>query len=165
MNSIFIKLKHYKDMHEMLDGFKFWPDLASHFGVTCPWAVKKNDVSNFSRSPLMRYLSNLQITKTGIKAWNEFKFGPDRIIHFGVIHPWVLIFFLIDLYWRKWCIHLFSITIQSPTNLQVTRIGIKSQTSLNCSQIWSIILELRVLVSGGKVVFIFNQIFFKLACN
>ena len=44
-------------------------------------------VSKFSQSPLMRYLSNLQVTRTGIKAQNEYEFGPDRIIHFGVIRP------------------------------------------------------------------------------
>ena len=53
---------------------------------------KKHDVSNFSQSPLLRYLSNLQVTRTGIKARNEFEFGPDRIIHFGVIRPWALNF-------------------------------------------------------------------------
>ena len=36
LNSVFIKLTGNKDRHEMLDGFKFRPDLTSHFGVTCP---------------------------------------------------------------------------------------------------------------------------------
>ena len=44
-------------------------------------------------SGLMRYLSNLPVTRTGINAWNKFKFRPDRIIHFGVIRPWALNFF------------------------------------------------------------------------
>ena len=48
---------------------------------------EKNDVSNFSQSSLMRYLLSMQVTRTGIKTRNEFEFGPDRIIHFGVIHP------------------------------------------------------------------------------
>ena len=52
-----------------------------------PLSGEKNDVSHFSQSPLMRYLSNLQVTRTDIKARNEFEFGPDRIIHFGVIRP------------------------------------------------------------------------------
>ena len=34
---------------------------------------------NFSQSLLMRYLSNLQVTRTGIKARNEFEIGPDRL--------------------------------------------------------------------------------------
>ena len=49
----------------MLDGFEFRPDLTSHFGVSCPWAVKKNDVFSFSQSPLMRYLSNMHVTRAG----------------------------------------------------------------------------------------------------
>ena len=45
-----------------------------------PLSGEKNAVSNFSQSPLLRYLSNLQVMRTGMKARNEFKFGPDRII-------------------------------------------------------------------------------------
>ena len=112
MDSIFIKLTGNKDRHEMLDGFKFRPDLTTHFGATCPWTAK-NDASNFSQTPLTRYLSNLQVTRTGINARNEFEFGPDRIIHFGVNRPWALNFFPIYLYWRKWCIHLFSVPLNS----------------------------------------------------
>ena len=48
MNSIFIKLTGNTDRHEMLDGFQFQLDLTTHFGVICPWAVKKKDVSSFS---------------------------------------------------------------------------------------------------------------------
>ena len=78
-----------------------------------PLRGEENYVSNFSQSPLTRYLSNLQVTRTGIKVRNESEFGPDRFIHFGVIRPWVLNFFPINLYWRKWCIHLFSVTLNS----------------------------------------------------
>ena len=52
-----------KDRHEMLDGFKF-----QSLWCYIPLRGEKNDVSNFSLSPLMRYLSNLQVTRTGIKA-------------------------------------------------------------------------------------------------
>ena len=91
MNSVFIKLTGNNDRLEMLDGFKFRPDLTSHFADQSLWSYmplsgEKNDVSNFSQSPLMRYLSNMQVTRTGIKARNELEFGPDLIIHFGVIH-------------------------------------------------------------------------------
>ena len=80
-----------------------------------PLSGDKNDVSNFSQSPLMRYLSNLQVTGTGIKARNELECGPDRFIHFGVIRPLALNFFPVDLhvYWRKWRNHLFSVTLNS----------------------------------------------------
>ena len=33
-----------------------------------PLSVEKNDVSSFSQSPLIGFLSNLQVTRTGIKA-------------------------------------------------------------------------------------------------
>ena len=75
MNSIFIKLTGNKDRHNILDEFEFWPDLTSHFGVTCPWAVKENDISSFSQSLLIRYLSNLQITRTCIKARSSSNLG------------------------------------------------------------------------------------------
>ena len=68
MKSIFINFTGKKDRHKILDGFEFRPDLTSHFGVRCPSAVKENDVSSFSQSPLIRYLSNLQVTRNGIKA-------------------------------------------------------------------------------------------------
>ena len=64
MNSIFINFTGNKDRHKISDGFEFRLDLVSHFGVTCPWAVKENDVSSFSRSLLIRYLSNLVPTKS-----------------------------------------------------------------------------------------------------
>ena len=44
MNSIFINLTGDKDRlgwFRIFDGFEFQPDLTSHFGVTCAWAVKK----------------------------------------------------------------------------------------------------------------------------
>ena len=92
MNSDFIKLTGNEDRHKISDGFEFWLYLTSHFGVTCPSAVKKNDDSSFSQSPLIGSLSNLQVMRTGIKARNKFEFGLDRIIHFGVICPSAPIF-------------------------------------------------------------------------
>ena len=41
MNSVFIKLTGNEDWHKISDKFEFWSYLTSHFGVTCPWAVKK----------------------------------------------------------------------------------------------------------------------------
>ena len=35
------------------------------------------------------------------KSSNEFEFGPDRIIHFGIIRPWAWKFFPIDFKWEK----------------------------------------------------------------
>ena len=42
------------------------------------------------------------------KSSNEFEFGLDRNFLFGVIPPWVRNFFLIALYWRKWCLHFLA---------------------------------------------------------
>ena len=41
MNSDFIKLTGNEDRHKIVDRFEFWSYLTSHFGVTCPSAVKK----------------------------------------------------------------------------------------------------------------------------
>ena len=46
-----------------------------------PLSCEENDVSSFFQSPLI--FVNLQ--KRGHKSSNEFEFGPDRIIFFGVI--------------------------------------------------------------------------------
>ena len=55
---------------------EFWSYLTSHFGVTCPSAVKKKeDVSSFSQSPLIGSLSNLQVMRTGIKARTSSNLG------------------------------------------------------------------------------------------
>ena len=113
-NSFFIKLTGNKDRHKILNRFEFRPDLTSHFGVTCLSAVKENDVSSFSQSPLFRYLS--AGNKDRHKSSNEFEFGPGRTFHYGVSQLHVL-----------W--------IQSPSNLQITRTGIKSWTSSNFGHI------------------------------
>ena len=75
MNSDFIKLTGNEDRHKISDGFEFWSYLTSHFGVTCPSAVKKNNVSSFSQSPLIGSLSNLQVMRTGIKARTSLNLG------------------------------------------------------------------------------------------
>ena len=75
MNSDFIKLTRNEDRHKISDRFEFWSYLTSHFGVTCPSAVKKNDVSSFSQSPLIGCLSNLQVMRTGIKAQTSSNLG------------------------------------------------------------------------------------------
>ena len=66
----------------------------------------ENGVSVFSQSPLIGSLSNLQVTRTGIKS----QFGPGRTFHYGVICPWV---FPLDFEWGQWYLHLFSITMNS----------------------------------------------------
>ena len=53
--------------------------------------MKENDVSSFSQSPLIRYLSNLQVTRTDIKArisanlgWIELLYPRPCIQSMGV---------------------------------------------------------------------------------
>ena len=75
MNSDFIKLTGNEDRYKISDGFEFWSYLTSHFGVTCPSAVKKNDISSFSQSPLIGSLSNLQVMRTCIKARTSSNLG------------------------------------------------------------------------------------------
>ena len=75
MNTDFIKLTGNEDRHKISDGFEFWLYLTSHFGVTCPSAKKKNDVSSFSQSPLIGSLSDLQVMRTGIKARTSSNLG------------------------------------------------------------------------------------------
>ena len=70
MNSDFIKLTGNKDRHKISDRFEFWSYLTSHFGVTCPSAVKK-----FSQSPLIGSLSNLQVMRKDIKSRTSSNLG------------------------------------------------------------------------------------------
>ena len=41
---------------------------------------EKNDVSSFSQSPLIRYLSNLQVRRTGIKAQMNLNLGRIGLV-------------------------------------------------------------------------------------
>ena len=75
MNSVFIKLTGKEDRHKISDEFEFRSYLTIHFGVTCPWAVKKNDVSSFSHSPLIGSFSNSQVTRTGITVRTSSNLG------------------------------------------------------------------------------------------
>ena len=126
-----------------------------------PLSGEKNDGCNFSQSPLMRYLSNLQVKRLGLSS-NLSRIGLLTLKLFAFE---CRMFSPIDLFWRKWCIHLFSITLNSISiKLKVMRTGIKSQTSSNYSQNWSVILELGALEWWKNMMFIFNQIF-KLACS
>ena len=40
-DQVFVKLAGNQDRHKILDEFEFWPDQTSHFGVICPWWLKK----------------------------------------------------------------------------------------------------------------------------
>ena len=148
----------YKYRHK-ISKFEFRSYLTSHFGVMCPWAVKKNDVSSFSQTLLIGSLSNLQVMRTGIKAQMSSNLSWIRLFTLELFtlerwnfFPWT--------YNGGNDVSTFShlLWIQSSSNLQVTRTGIKSLTSLNYSQIWSIILELCALKWKKKKMFIFTHI-------
>ena len=136
MNSIFINLTGNKDRHKILDGFEFRPDLTSHFGVTCPWVVKENDVSSFSQSTLNRYLSNSKVTRTCIEAQMS-----SNLVRIGLLplefFAFECGFFPIEVLWRNWCLQLFSA-------------GIESRTSSHFGRICPVILQLRALERWKK---------------
>ena len=72
MNSDFIKLTRNEDRHKISDRFELWSYLTSHFGVTCPSAVKKMMSPAFLSHLSFGSLSNLQVMRTGIKARTNF---------------------------------------------------------------------------------------------
>ena len=60
-----------------------------------PWQQKApmdlkrgNDVATFSLSFFIRFFLYLQVTRTCIKSWNEFKFRPVRTTDYRVSCPW-----------------------------------------------------------------------------
>ena len=87
MNSDFIKLTGNEDRHKISDRFEFWSNLTSHFGVTCPSAVKKNDVSQLFSVTFDWVFVKLAGNEDRHKSSKKFEFGSDLIIHFGVICP------------------------------------------------------------------------------
>ena len=97
MNSVSIKLTDNEDSHEISDEFEFWSYVTSHFGVTCPWAVLKKNVSSFSQSPLIGFLSKLQVTRIGIKARMSSNLGPIRLFTLELLALARGFFFPIDL--------------------------------------------------------------------
>ena len=97
MNSVFIKHTGNKDRHKSSDKFNFRSYLTSHFGVTCPGAVKKNDVSSFSQSSLIGSLSNFQVMRTGIKVQMSLNLGRVGLFTLELFALERGFFFAIDL--------------------------------------------------------------------
>ena len=52
-----------------------------------PLSGEKNNVSSFSQSPLIGSLSNLQVTRTGIKALMSSKLGRIRLFTLELYSP------------------------------------------------------------------------------
>ena len=87
----------------------------------------KNDVSIFSLLFSIRYFSNLQVTRTGIKSRTSSNFSQ-----IGPIPTELGAKFPIDLQWENGVSKLArSFLIGALSNLLVTRAGIKSRTSSN----------------------------------
>ena len=78
-NSVFIKLAENNDRHKISHEFEFWTYLTYHWSFMALISEKKNDVSSFSQLPLIGSLSNLQVMKTGIKAWTSSNLGWIRL--------------------------------------------------------------------------------------
>ena len=125
-------------------------------------------VSTFSQSPLIGSLSNSQVRTTGIKSWMIFNLGQVGLFT-------TELFALEHFHWL-WMGKMVSASfpqllwIQSSSNLQVMRTGIKSWTDSNFGRILSVILELSALEWWKKWCLqlfsvTFDWIFVKLAGN
>ena len=112
---------------------RFWGRLGQNW---LSWQQKAG-VTAFSKSPLIGSLSNLQVTRTGIKSPMSLNLG--WIGYF----PWEFHLTLNE----ENGVSIFSqsLWIQLSSNLQVTRTGIKSRRSSNSGRIWPVVLDLRAL--------------------
>ena len=90
---------------------KDWAVSNQSFCSYVPLSCEKNYVSSFSQSPLMGSLSNLQVTRTGIKAQMSSNLGRIGI-------------FTLELFALE-CEYFYQnlLWIHSSSNLQVTRTG------------------------------------------
>ena len=77
-----------KDMHKISDQFEFRPGQTTDYGVSCPWASKifpidlewENDVCMLAFSFLIKSLSKLLVTGTGIKARTSLILSQIRLL-------------------------------------------------------------------------------------
>ena len=102
------------------------------------------------------------------KISDKFEFLPDRTTDYGVIRPWA---FPLTLNGENG-VSIFSqlLWIQTSSNLQEMRTGIKSQTGSNFGHIWPVILELPAFQRWKKWCLqlfsvTFDWVFVKLAGN
>ena len=105
-DQIIIKVAGNQDRHKNLDEFDFGPDQTTHFGVTCPWMTK-----------ILHFRTWISLKLVG-QSWSNFMcciIGVGERLHkvLGQIRsklwfPWQQKA-PIDLWWGKWCLHLFSV--------------------------------------------------------
>ena len=143
-DGIIIKVAGNQDRHKCSVKFNFGPNQTTNFWVTCHRVTK---ISHFwtwiSLKPVGQSWSNFMCSiivvgerqhkvlgQIGSKLWFQWQQKAP-----------------IDLKWGKWCLHLFSVVFYSILflYLQVTRICIKSWTSLNFGQIGPQTTELAAL--------------------
>ena len=155
--------KLYKVLGQI--GSKFW----------FPWQQKppltyngENNVSTFSRLSFNLILFILAGNEDMHKILDKFEFLSDRITDYGVIRPWA---FPLTLNGENG-VSIFSrlLWIQTSSNLQEMKTGIKSRTGSNFGRIWPVILELPALQRWNKLCLqlfsvTFDWVFVKLAGN
>ena len=86
-----------EDMHKISDEFEFRPDRTTDYGVSCPWASKKNPhilimgkcCLHASSFIFYRIIIKTAGNQGRHKSSEEFDFGPDQTTHFGVTCPWM----------------------------------------------------------------------------
>ena len=138
---IFVKLAGNQDRPKISKEFKFRLDQSICFEVTCPWALKNTIIDQWkwclhdSAFSFDRIFLKLAGNKDRHKFSDKFDFGLGLTICFGVTCPWATIFFLQNYNWENVNRIGPSLLIGSSSNLQVTRIGMKSQKSFNSGQI------------------------------
>ena len=140
---IIIKVAGNQDRHKSSDEFDFGPDQTTHFGVTCPWMTKILHFRTWiSLRPVGQSWSSFMCSITGvgkgcIMVWGRL--DQNSGVHGNRKLPLT--------YNGENDVPTFSrlLLSQSFLYLQVTRTCIKSQTSLNFSQIGPLTMDLAAL--------------------
>ena len=140
---IISKVAGNQDRHKRSHEFDFGPDQTTHFGISCPWMTK---ILHFriwiSLRPVGQSWSNFMcsITGGGESLHNVLRQIGSKLWCHGNRKPTLT-------YNGENGVANFSLLllIQSFLYLQVTRTCIKSRTSSNFSQIWSLTTEFAAL--------------------
>ena len=81
-------------MHKISDGFEFWPDWTTDYGVSCLERLKKSHGLIMGKWCLRaslfifdRIIIQVAGTQDKHKSPDEFDFGLDHTAHFGVTCP------------------------------------------------------------------------------